>query len=132
MGFKVIDSSITGVYPGGTVQRPRLWDTLLCDLVRSSLLLSGISIVAQTTADHQAVFLQLGREADQFERSAHRVVGRERLKQTVPDGVRMGTGMRGIETRLPGYTREMISQYGFVSMDEPGGAIQRSAPRPRG
>ena len=89
-----------------------------------ALLLSGISIVAQTTADHQAVFSQLGREADQFERSAHRVVGRERLKQTVPDGVRIGVGMRGIETRLPGYTREVISQYGFVSMDEPGGAIR--------
>jgi hypothetical protein len=86
--------------------------------------LSGISIVAQTTADHQAVFSQLGREADQFERSAHRVVGRERLKQTVPDGVRTGVGMRGIETRLPGYTREIVSQYGYVSLDVPGGAIQ--------
>ena len=89
-----------------------------------ALLVSGISIVAQTTADHQAVFANLGREADLFERSAYRVVGRERLTQTVPDGVRIGRGMRGIETRLPGFTREIVSQYGFVSLDEPGGTIK--------
>jgi hypothetical protein len=89
-----------------------------------ALLLAGIPIVAQTAADHQEVLANLGREADLFERSAHRVVGRERLTQTVPDGVRIGRGMRGIETRLPGFTREIISQYGFVSLDEPGGNIR--------
>jgi hypothetical protein len=89
-----------------------------------ALLLAGISIVAQTTTDHQAVFANLGKQADFFERSAYRVVGRERLTQTVPDGVRIGRGMRGIETRLPGFKREVVSQYGFVSLDEPGGSIK--------
>lgn len=87
-------------------------------------LLAGISIVAQTTADHQVVFANLGRQADLFERSAYRVVGQERLTQTVPDGVRIGRGMRGIETRLPGVKREIVSQYGFVSLDEPGGSLK--------
>ena len=89
-----------------------------------ALPLAGISIVAQTTADHQEVFSRLGEEADLFERSAYRVTGRERLTQVVPPGVRVGRSIRGIETALPGLRREIVSQYGFISVDAPGGDIK--------
>jgi hypothetical protein len=88
------------------------------------LLLAGIPIVAQTAQDHQAVVARLGKEADLFERSAHRVAGTETLKQTVPAGVRFTRNSRGIETSLPAAEREIVSDYGFISVDEPGGAIQ--------
>lgn len=126
MGFKSIDSSIAGLTSRllRTMPVPLTGTLYFVTWCVVALLVSGTSIVAQTTADHQAVFASLGREADLFERSAYRVVGRERLKQTVPDGVRIGRGIRGIETRLPGFTREVVSQYGFVSLDEPGGSIK--------
>jgi hypothetical protein len=88
------------------------------------LLLAGIPIVAQTAQDHQAVIARLGKEADLFERSAHRVVGTETLRQSVPAGARIVRNDRGIETSLPASKREIVSDYGFISVDEPGGAIQ--------
>jgi hypothetical protein len=126
LGFKVIDSSIPAECDRWSCIRTRRTSryTLVVTWRVLVPLLAGISIVAQSTADHQAVFANLGKEADLFERSAYRVSGRERLIQTVPDGVRIGRGVRGIETRLPGFTREIVSQYGFVSLDEPGGTIR--------
>lgn len=87
------------------------------------ILLAGV-VSAQTPEELRAVVQRLGREADSFERSAHRVVAIETLRQTVPDGVRTGRGPRGITTALPGYTREIVSEYGFVSLDEPGGSLK--------
>lgn len=84
----------------------------------------GTSIVAQTATDHQAVIARLGKEADDFERNAFRVTGTETLRQTVPAGVRSGSGPRGIQTRLPERTIEIVSHYGFISVDEPGGSLK--------
>jgi hypothetical protein len=87
-------------------------------------LLAASLLNGQTPDALSAVLARLGKEADLFERSAHRVIGIETLRQTVPDGVRTGRGPRGILTRLPGFTREIISEYGFVSLDEPGGSLR--------
>lgn len=87
-------------------------------------LLLACALTAQTPAGHRAALDRLAEEAGVFERSAHRVVGIETLRQTVPDGVQMGRGPRGILTRLPGLTREIISEYGFISLDEPGGSLR--------
>jgi hypothetical protein len=86
--------------------------------------LLGTSIVAQTAADHQAVIARLGKEADAFERNAFRVTGTETLRQTVPAGVRSRTGPRGIQVGLPERTMEIVSQYGFISVDERGGSLK--------
>jgi hypothetical protein len=90
------------------------------------LLLPGIPILAQTAQDHQAAIARLGREADLFERSAYRVTGTETLKQAVPAGVRIARNARGVETTLPALNREIVSDYGFISVDEPGGAIREA------
>jgi hypothetical protein len=88
-----------------------------------SLILAGV-VPAQSAEELRAVIDRLGREADRFERAAHRVMAIETLRQTVPDGVRVGRGPRGIQTALPGYTREIVSEYGFISLDEPGGSLK--------
>jgi hypothetical protein len=88
------------------------------------LLLPGIPILAQSSQDHQAAIARLGKEADLFERSAHRVNGTEILNQAVPAGVRIARNARGVETSLPALHREVVSDYGFISVDEPGGAIR--------
>jgi hypothetical protein len=90
----------------------------------AALALLGTSIVAQTAAEHQAVLERLGREADAFERNAFRVTGTETLRQTVPAGVRFSRGPRGILTSLPERTVEIVSQYGFISVDERGGSLK--------
>src|SRR4051812_12296679 len=89
-----------------------------------ALLLLSPALRGQTPPDHKKVIERLGAEADAFERTAYRIAGRETLKQTVPDGVRLGQGLHGTVTRLPGYTRTVVSEYGFVSVDVPGGAIR--------
>ncbi|MBC8165570.1 MAG: hypothetical protein H7Y20_06835, partial [Bryobacteraceae bacterium] len=58
------------------------------------------------------------------ERTAYRIAGIETLTQTVPDGMRTGRDLRGGYTRLPGYSRTLVSEYGFVSLDAPGGAVK--------
>jgi hypothetical protein len=88
------------------------------------LALLGTFIVAQTALDHQAVISRLGKQADDFERNAFRVTGTETLRQTIPAGVRFGRGPRGILTRLPERTTEIVSHYGFISVDEPGGSLK--------
>lgn len=98
-------------------------DIVMSPLV-ALLLLPGISILAQTAQDHQAAIARLGKEADLFERSAYRVIGIETLKQAVPAGVRIVRNARGTETALPAVNREIVSDYGFISVDEPGGAIR--------
>ena len=89
-----------------------------------SLLLLAASLPGQTPVDHKKLIARLGAEADVFERTAYRVAGLEKLIQTVPDGVRIGRNLVGVETKLPGYTREIVSEYGFVSVDEPGGSLR--------
>jgi hypothetical protein len=89
-----------------------------------SLLLLAASLPGQTPVDHKKLIARLGTEADAFERTAYRIAGLEKLTQTVPDGVRIGRSLVGVETKLPGYTREIVSEYGFVSVDEPGGSLR--------
>src|SRR5436190_9290878 len=89
-----------------------------------ALLLLNPALRGQSPVDHKKVIERLGAEADAFERTAYRIAGREVLKQTVPNGVRVGQGPHGTTTRLPGYTREIVSEYGFVSVDVPGGLVK--------
>lgn len=89
-----------------------------------SVLLLAPVLLGQPPVDHKRVIERLGAEADRFERSAHRVAGLETLVQTVPNGVRIGRNMRGGEILLPGYVREIISEYGFISMDVRGGSLR--------
>jgi hypothetical protein len=85
---------------------------------------SACTLFAQTGEDQRAFIQRLAREADIFERNAHRITGIETLKQTVPSGVRTSVGRRGIETGLPGFEREIVSEYGYLSADEPGGSLK--------
>jgi hypothetical protein len=89
-------------------------------------LLAAALLSAQqpTPAQTRAVLLRLGKEADRFERNAHRFTCTETLRQTQPDGTRFGTGPRGITTKLPGIVHEIVSEYGYVSSDEPGGSLK--------
>jgi hypothetical protein len=89
-----------------------------------ALVMLGTPMVAQTTPDHQQFLAQLQKEADLFERTAHRIAASETLRQTIPAGVRVSRGPRGSEIALPAVTREIVSEYGFVSLDEPGGSIR--------
>ncbi|MBC8002365.1 MAG: hypothetical protein H7X97_07230, partial [Opitutaceae bacterium] len=89
-----------------------------------ALLLLSPALPGQSPVDHKTAIARLGVEADAFERSAYRLAGREKLIQTVPDGVRVGVGIRGTATKLPGYTREIVSEYGFVSVDARGGSLK--------
>ena len=77
---------------------------------------------APTTEQTRAVLARLGREADQFERNAHRFVGVETLEQVQPEGTRYSVSKRGVETRLPATKNVVVSEYGFISSDEPGGS----------
>ncbi|HYO81853.1 MAG TPA: hypothetical protein VES20_10655 [Bryobacteraceae bacterium] len=86
--------------------------------------LLGITILAQTPPNHQSVLARLGREADLFEQNADRISGTEILTQTIPRGARTRTGPRGIEVALPEVSREIVCDYGFVSMDEPGAPLR--------
>ncbi len=89
-----------------------------------ALVLLSPALLGQSPVDHKKVIARLGAEADTFERTAYRIMGREKLVQVVPDGVRVGKSLRGTYTKLPGYTRTIESEYGFVSLDAPGGSLR--------
>jgi hypothetical protein len=72
----------------------------------------------------RSVMARLAREADVFERNAHRFTGLETLRQVQPAGTRFGEGPRGIITRLPEAVHEIVSEYGYISSDEPGGSLK--------
>jgi hypothetical protein len=79
---------------------------------------------APTTEQTRAVLTRLEREADQFERNAHRYLGVETLEQVQPEGTRFSVSKRGLETKLPAATTVVVSEYGFISSDEPGGSLR--------
>jgi hypothetical protein len=79
---------------------------------------------APSSGDTRTVVARLAQEADAFEAHAHRFVGRETLRQTQPAGTRFSRGPRGIVTGLPEVTHEVVSDYAFVSSDEPGGSLK--------
>lgn len=83
-------------------------------------------VFAQQPSPEQtrSVVARLAREADRFERNAHRFTGLETLRQVQPAGTRFGKGPRGITTRLPEAVHEIISEYGYISSDEPGGSLK--------
>ena len=79
---------------------------------------------APTPQQTRTVLERLGQEADRFERNAHRFTGIETLRQIQPEGTRFGTGPRGIVTKLPESVHEIVSEYGYISADEPGGSLK--------
>ena len=79
---------------------------------------------APGAGDTRTVVARLAQEADRFEANAYRFIGRETLRQTQPAGTRVSRGPRGITTGLPEVTNEVVSEYGFVSSDEPGGSLK--------
>ena len=79
---------------------------------------------ANAGADPRCAAFVSARKPTAFERNAHRFVGNETLRQTQPDGTRFGTGPRGITTELPGVVHEIVSEYGYISSDEPGGSLK--------
>jgi hypothetical protein len=94
--------------------------------VKSALsLLIAIAVAsAQTPETHRAALDRIAKEADLFDKSAHRFAGIETLIQTLPKGSRTRRGPRGIETVLPEQVRTIVSEYGFIALDEPGGWIK--------
>ena len=94
-------------------------------LLVSAILWTGAALAAApTTEQTRAVLARLGREADQFERNAHRYVGLETLEQVQPAGTRFSVSKRGLETTLPEAKNVIVSEYGFISSDEPGGSLR--------
>lgn len=79
---------------------------------------------APTNEDTRNFLARLTKEADRFERNAHRFMGVETLRQTQPQGTRFSTGPRGTITQLPEAVHEIVSEYGWVSADEPGGSLK--------
>src|SRR3712207_4160921 len=90
----------------------------------AGIVLLGTTILAQSQLNQQNLMNRLSKEADLFERRAHRLAATETLTQTTPAGVRTSRGPRGIDVALPEFQREIISDYGFLSMDEPGGSLR--------
>ena len=92
----------------------------------AALLLSAAAACAwaQTPDVQRAVLERLAREADLFDKSAYRYAGTETLKQVQPRGSRVSRGPRGTEAVLPEQTREVVSDYGFIALDERGGWIK--------
>jgi hypothetical protein len=72
----------------------------------------------------QSALARLSKEADLFDRNAHRFTGIETLRQIQPEGTRFGRGPRGIVTKLPEAIHEIVSEYGYISADEPGGSLK--------
>jgi hypothetical protein len=93
-------------------------------VVLGVLILSTAFAQSPTSQQTRAVLARLGKEADRFERNAHRFTGTETLRQVQPDGTRYDTGPRGITTKLPEVIREVVSEYGYISSDEPGGSLK--------
>jgi hypothetical protein len=88
--------------------------------------LFALIVSAQQPSPEQtrSIVSRLAQEADRFELNAHRFTGVETLRQVQPAGTRFGKGPRGIITRLPEAVHEIISEYGFISSDEPGGSLK--------
>jgi hypothetical protein len=84
----------------------------------------AVTALAASGDTHKRAVERLGKEADLFERSAHRVAGVETLRQRLPKGTRTDRSRRGIETGMPEVTHEITSDYGFVSLDQPGGSLK--------
>jgi hypothetical protein len=93
-------------------------------LLLAILWTSAALAAAPTTEQTRAVLTRLGREADQFERNAHRYLGVETLEQVQPAGTRFSVSQRGLETKLPATKNVIVSEYGFISSDEPGGSLR--------
>ncbi|HYP12675.1 MAG TPA: hypothetical protein VEQ63_02020 [Bryobacteraceae bacterium] len=81
---------------------------------------------AQSREDHRRALESLAIEADAFDKSAHRVAGIETLRQTLPRGSQVVRNRRGVQTVLPERTREIVSEYGFVALDERGGWLKEA------
>jgi hypothetical protein len=79
---------------------------------------------ATTPASLRAVIDRLAREADLFDKSAHRIAGVETLRQLLPKGSRISRSRRGIDVVLPEQTREIVCEYGFIGVDERGGWLK--------
>jgi hypothetical protein len=101
-----------------------LYTLLVMRVLGLAMVLLSPALLGQSPVDHKTVIARLSTEADSFERSAYRIMGREKLVQVVPDGVRVGRSLGGTMVRLPGYTREIVSEYGFVSIDAKGGSLR--------
>lgn len=93
---------------------------------RFLVLLLGVStaFAAGAKPDVPAIVAELGRRADIFERNAYRIQCVETFRQTVPKGARIGRNRHGVEVVLPGFTREIVSRYGFVPEDVRGGSLR--------
>jgi hypothetical protein len=73
----------------------------------------------------KTVLHRLAEEADKFERSAHRFAAIETLQQTAYDyGERPRRQQGGTPSLGRAKTREIVSQYGFVPVDERGGSLR--------
>jgi hypothetical protein len=84
----------------------------------------AVCLSAQLPVGTQGVVERLAKEADLFDRMAHRVAGVETLRQTLPRGSRIAKGKRGVDTVLPEQVREIVSEYGFMGVDERGGSLK--------
>lgn len=78
-------------------------------------------VAAQTADDHKRAVARLAEEADKFDKSAHRVTGIETYRQTQPAEARVDRRGRTVAAAKPAFSREIVSEYGFVSLDERGG-----------
>jgi hypothetical protein len=88
------------------------------------MVLTAASAQQPTAEQTRLVLSRLAQEADRFERNAHRFTGIETLRQVQPEGTRYSTGPRGITTKLPEAVHEIVSEYGYISSDEPGGSLK--------
>jgi hypothetical protein len=93
-------------------------------LFTACAVLLSVRAAGQTPEALNAVIQRLSKEADLFDRQAHRVAGIETLRQTLPKGSRVTKGKRGVEVALPEQKREIVSEYGFIGLDERGGWLK--------
>jgi hypothetical protein len=83
-------------------------------------------LLAQHDDTKAAMLARLAREADLFERLAHRVQGKETLRQTLPHGTNYARGPRDSKIITPEVVHEIVSKYGFLPVDEKGGSIREA------
>jgi hypothetical protein len=93
-------------------------------MVQRLAILLLVSFGTRAANPEPAVIARLAKEADLFDRSAHRVAGVETLRQLLPRGSRVVKNKRGVEVVLPEQTREIVSEYGFIALDERGGWLK--------
>src|SRR5262245_14178534 len=113
--------------PAGYNKASVLFSSRLILLMRWGLIAvfaGAVCLGAQLPAGTEGVVERLAKEADLFDRMAHRVAGVETLRQTLPRGSRIAKGKRGVETVLPEQVKEIVSEYGFIALDERGGSIK--------